>query len=945
MTPHLGENAIGRADLWRRAYALFDHALDLPPAERTLLVERESQGEPGLSQLVFSLLDRSAAEDGMAAIDPLARIGRHIGRYELTAILGRGGMGQVYAARDTELDRMVALKFLATEFLAGPRGAAKLIQEAKSASALNHPNIVTIYDVVRHESEIALAMELVEGVALREHCSQPQPPAFVARVGRQIAQALEATHQRGIVHRDIKPENVMIRADGGIKVLDFGLAWRTPFDDANDVEPVASASGVLGGTLNYMSPEQTHGKAATPASDIFSLGAVLYETLCGRHPFSRPSPVDTAHAIAYEPAPAPAVAVPAELAALLQAMLDKEPARRPTAHQVQRRLSEIDVSTPPKAPRPGRRSTIRRFALRAGIAAGLCVGAVVAWRLLFPQPPLRLVPLAGLDESGLTIACVSPDGKSLAYAAADSVAIRRLDDGTTLRLAAPRNLHATRIAWFADQSRLLVSGTAGEENTSSVWVLPAEPSRPPLSVFVGGRDATPSPAGDRIALTSADGGRIWVAGTSGSSPRVVRAAAPNVSYSSLTWSPDGRKLSYMVLQPARYEEARGRGLAQSFQILDIETGKLVDEVADLAPYASTALSDGRIIALEWAYPSNSHGGQLLEIRTDPVSGRFLGQSRRPMPYVWDGLYSSFSASRDGSVMSLVSTSAYLTLHLAAVKRDGSRVSLASVERLTGGAAEDYPHAWSRDSREVIFESTRGYPNYSLFRVRLDRRVPEPLFNSSFASALPHTSPDGNWILFRNHHDEKTRNLSRLPIGGGAAHTTVPDLQLSDEFRCGQIPGSRCVLRSTQADQFVYRELDPLHGVGRELVRTPASHQLFFDWDLSPDGRTVANPNHDPKSAHIQLIPLDVSAGAQERIVPIPGMRNLQAVAWDPAGTGLFVTAHTESGGVLFHCDLNGTTQKLLETRRVTFPVPSPDGNWIVFPERNQASRVERLQAP
>jgi len=249
-------------------------------------------------------------------------------------------MGYVYSALDNELGRPVALKFVGPEAVANRTLIDRLVREAKAASALNHPHIVTVYEVVRSQGEVAIAMELVDGKSLRYYCGEAQPIARVTGWGRQVAQALAAAHARNIVHRDIKPENVMVRSDGYIKVLDFGLA-RQVLSTGDSRSGQSSVR--LAGTLNYMSPEQTRAQPASSASDVFSLGIVLYELATGKHPFLRDSPVDTAHAIASaEPRPPRALnpGFPPTLDPLLLAMLAKNPAARPSAEQVAETLDD-----------------------------------------------------------------------------------------------------------------------------------------------------------------------------------------------------------------------------------------------------------------------------------------------------------------------------------------------------------------------------------------------------------------------------------------------------------------------------------------------------------------------------------------------------------------------------------------------------------------------------
>jgi serine/threonine protein kinase/Tol biopolymer transport system component len=237
--------------------------------------------------------------------------GTRIGRYEVQALIGAGGMGEVYRALDTELHRPVALKFLPAAFAADERRMNRFIQEARAASALNHPNILTIYEIGQaNEGARYFATEFVDGVTLRERmASQPLKLGEMLDVAIQVASALSAAHAAGIVHRDIKPENVMLRRDGYVKVLDFGLAKLTERESAIDTEAATRAlvntdPGAVMGTVAYMSPEQARGLEVDARTDIWSLGVVLYELVTGRLPFMGATPTDIILAIvAKDPLP------------------------------------------------------------------------------------------------------------------------------------------------------------------------------------------------------------------------------------------------------------------------------------------------------------------------------------------------------------------------------------------------------------------------------------------------------------------------------------------------------------------------------------------------------------------------------------------------------------------------------------------------------------------
>jgi tetratricopeptide (TPR) repeat protein/predicted Ser/Thr protein kinase len=272
-------------------------------------------------------------------------IGQTVGKYEITGELGRGGMGAVYLGRDLRLGRAVALKFL-HEWGAQDRAAGeRFFREAQAASALNHPNIVTVFDVGEAESGSFIAMELIEGRTLRSLAAEGLPIDKVADVGVQVARALATAHAAGIVHRDIKPENIMVRADGYVKVLDFGLA-------SVNAETIAGAEretmartrpGSLLGTLRYMSPEQGRCEPVTAASDVFSFGVVLYELATGRHPFHSDSEVGTLHGILTDSPMSPMRVKPGispVLDTVVMKMLEKDPQRRPDAEAIAVALAE-----------------------------------------------------------------------------------------------------------------------------------------------------------------------------------------------------------------------------------------------------------------------------------------------------------------------------------------------------------------------------------------------------------------------------------------------------------------------------------------------------------------------------------------------------------------------------------------------------------------------------
>ncbi|MGZ8831165.1 MAG: serine/threonine-protein kinase, partial [Thermoanaerobaculia bacterium] len=271
--------------------------------------------------------------------------GALVGSYRILAPLGAGGMGEVYRARDEKLSRDVALKVLSGDLASSADHLRRFQQEAHAASATNHPNIITIYDIGRFDETAYIAMELVDGQDLRTmQAGERLPLKTILRITVKVADGLAAAHERGIVHRDLKPENVMISRDGFVKILDFGLAKLVrPITQSETTAPHTTPGAVFG-TVAYMSPEQAAGRPVDFRSDQFSLGVILFEMLSGRMPFNEATAAETLAAIIRRAAPAiPAVNdVPPELQRIVDRCLSKDPADRyASTRDLARDLREI----------------------------------------------------------------------------------------------------------------------------------------------------------------------------------------------------------------------------------------------------------------------------------------------------------------------------------------------------------------------------------------------------------------------------------------------------------------------------------------------------------------------------------------------------------------------------------------------------------------------------
>src|SRR5215213_1535416 len=337
---------------WEQIDQLFHSALEREAGERAAFLAQACKGDESLRQEVESLIGSHEESEsfietpaGDIAAELLsgraARLiaGQYVGRYRIVSLLGAGGMGEVYLAHDLRLRRQVALKRLPAQFTLDADRVHRFKQEARTVSALNHPNIVTIHEIGRSNSSHFITTEFIEGQTLRQHLANgPLKLDDALDVAIQIASALMAAHAAGIVHRDIKPENIMIRPDGYIKILDFGLAKLVDQKNESVLDFEESTrsdnqtgKGLILGTVNYMSPEQAKGESIDERTDIFSFGAVIYEMVSGRTPFAGASTPETiANLINAEPPPLTSVAanVPNDLQRVVSQTFRKDRNKR-----------------------------------------------------------------------------------------------------------------------------------------------------------------------------------------------------------------------------------------------------------------------------------------------------------------------------------------------------------------------------------------------------------------------------------------------------------------------------------------------------------------------------------------------------------------------------------------------------------------------------------------
>jgi serine/threonine protein kinase/WD40 repeat protein len=457
-------------------------------------------------------------------------IGQALGQYRIEAKAGQGGMGIVYLAVDTRLQRKVAIKVLPSEAVADPERKKRFVREARAASALNHPNIVTIYEI---ESAIVagrpvdfIVMEYVEGKTLDQVTARKRlPVADALKYAIQVTDALGAAHAAGLIHRDVKPGNIMVTSKGTVKVLDFGLAKLVePASDASAAtrsidaeEEPRTEEGTIVGTVAYMSPEQAQGKPLDGRSDIFSFGSVLYELVTGRRPFQGENKMSTlSHILSHEPPPLSEATegVPPELERIVARCLRKDAGRRfQHVEDLRIALQELKeesesgrLAAPPSLPFRRRRHLP---VIVAGFAALAVAGGVGAWWVTRARPARASITLVRLtSDSGLSfMPALSPDGKLLAYA----------------------------------------SDRAGDGNMD-IWIKQVAGGEPIRLTRHPAVDVEPafSPDGTRIAFRSERDGRgIYVVSALGGDERLVARQGHGPR-----WSPDGQWISYGINTPA-----------------------------------------------------------------------------------------------------------------------------------------------------------------------------------------------------------------------------------------------------------------------------------------------------------------------------------------------------------------------------------------------------------
>ena len=734
-----------------------------------------------------------------------------LGPYEILTLVGAGGMGEVYRARDTRLERIVAIKVLPETLMADPGQRLRIEREARILAGLSHPNICALFDVGRESGIDFLVLEYVEGQTLTDRLTEGfLPMDLVLRHGTQIAGALAAAHRRGFIHRDLKPSNIMLTREGA-KLLDFGLA-RLGADSVLSAAGFATEAptiegpvvpDVVAGTLHYMAPEQLRGLPADARTDIFALGVVLYQMVTGFHPFSGDSQVGVMAAIldadppAFDALPLGQRTVPASVEYLIRTCLAKDPEDRwQSAQDVARELASIrEGRTPVGVPRgrTGRGRTSRRLAATAAIAVLLVVAGIVLWRWPERQvgssPVVRfdVQPMAGTLPIGQTEVSVSPDGQHVAFIARQN--------GTT-------------VLWVRSVDRPAPHAVPGTEGAS-------QPFWSPDSRWIGFH------ANGALRRVGVDGGGIQVlapvrnmAGATWSPRGVIvfsmfntLGRVPDTGGTPVLWRPSGQTADSVSVWPqfladgSRYlfRAVRGPRAGQGLfaASLDDET---VTRLADVT--TNVIAADSSLLFVR----SGTLMAQPFDMNRLRTNGEPVPVADRVMENLGELSAPSFSVSRTGVLAYRAQHASPTTLmwfdragrasetldapagcRNPEISPDGRRVAVECQDagtnsrdlwmldpapgrpvRLTTDQADDSDPLWSPDGLWIVFSGSRGGSRDLYKRASNGAGTDEILLHTARTKYPNSWSRDGRFILFTSREEATGWDIWVLPPDGKAA---------------------------------------------------------------------------------------------------------------------------------------------------------------------------------
>ena len=870
-------------------------------------------------------------------------IGTRLASYDITGVIGAGGMGEVYRARDTRLNRDVAIKILPDLFAADPERLKRFEREAQTLAALNHPNIAQIYGIVDVPTVAqgvrpvcdgaALVMEFIEGEDLAQRIARGAIPFDDAiPIARQIADALEAAHDKGIIHRDLKPANIKVRPDGVVKILDFGLAKTMAAcpeglradDVAQRVSPalansptftspaMMTATGIVLGTAAYMAPEQARGKTVDKRADIWAFGCVLFEMLCGRRPFAGAELTDVLAAIVRDAPDLSALPLetPRAIRHLIERCLEKD-VRERLRDVGEARIALAHPMRPDTvaAPEPSRARTLIAVA-----AVAILAGTGLAW-LLLPRGgdvPPAIASLRQLSEApGAEInPDISPDGRQVLYAAGPEPA---------------RDLYLLRVG--GGRAIKLTAGS-GSDNVEGAF----------------------SPDGERIAFRSSrDGGGLFIMGATGESVRRLTSSGADPR-----WSPDGARLAYAT-EPV--VDPYSRLTRSSLWIVDMASGnstKLWDGDAvqpawspngqRIAFWANTegqrdiwtiAASGGPPVSVthdaatdwapewspdgRWIYFVSDRGGSpnLWRVRIDETTGGISG-AQEP---VTNGVRAIASArfSRDGSRMVLGAVDRRFDLSLADFDR--AHPETGAVRQTIRSASLGWC-APSRDASWLACTSRAGQEDIVLLRA--DGSETRRLTDDEARDRIPVWSPDDKAIVFLSRRSG-VWDLWRIGVDGAGLRQVTTNAGVT---WCAFSPdGARVAIPVYARTSFGFRFVDVTQTPTATSPVTPSTARMDVD-SWSSDGALLAGTEGDGAGNPLRLIVWDLSAQRVRLRLDLPLQRSSSLSASFVPGTH-DVLVNTLEGITL----VNGDTGAWRVIRRMDPPIEtriSGDGRTLLI---------------